>query len=188
VVASDPHDPLVLRGHGLILRDWQDGDIPSMVRLFDEPTIDAWTPLASPFDRVEAGRYLARARAARANDQGIQLAITTDGVQPLGEVLLSYVAEGVGELAYAVGVEYRGNRLAARAVRLVIDYAATARSIGCYLLRIAAENAASQRVAAACGFRRTDEAPLVRQRKGRRVELLNWALVIDLAEGRPRRG
>lgn len=172
--STGKHERLVLRGDGLVLREWRDSDIASMVTLFDEQSIDAWTPLPSPFDEAAARRYLARAHAATRSGQGLQLAITTDGEHPLGEVLLFCASETIGELAYAVGVEHRGNALAARAMRLLIDYAAAARGLTGFVLAISAGNMASQRVAIACGFHPSDEPPILRERKGRRIELLTW--------------
>lgn len=169
----------MLSGSGLVLREWRDSDVTSMVTLFDEPSIDAWTPLAAPFRADEARRYMAQAHAAREHDRGLQLAITVQGERPLGEVLLFYAPDGVGELAYAVGVEHRGSGLAARAVRLLVDYAHNERGMASFLLRIAADNAPSQRVAAACGFSLTSEPIVIRERKGRRVELMTWRRTLD---------
>jgi RimJ/RimL family protein N-acetyltransferase len=93
-----------LSGLGIILREWHDSDIPAMAHLFDEPQADRWTPLRSPFDEAAARAYLGRARQRRADDQRIQLAITTDGAAPLGEILLFRTGTpGEAELAYAVG-------------------------------------------------------------------------------------
>jgi hypothetical protein len=119
-------------GHGLRLREWTDADPPAMVALFDEPDVARRTPLASPFDLPGAHAYLAAARTRRAKGRGVQLAITVDGGAPLGEILLAVAhpaATGPGgvasadvasigaELAYAVGVAYRGRRLAVRSIR-----------------------------------------------------------------------
>ncbi len=76
--------------------------MPAMVELFDDCAVDRWTPLRAPFDETAARAYLDRARGHRAQGRGLQLAITTDGRRPLGEILLFPTgAPGEVELAYA---------------------------------------------------------------------------------------
>jgi len=170
-----PAGEVVISADGLVLREWTQADIDSMVTLFDEESIDVWTPLESPFDADAAKRYLDRAHRLRTQGYGIQLAITTGGIAPLGEVLLfDGGAQGVAELAYAVGLAHRGQRLAARAVRLMMEYAAAACGVSGYVLKISPANLASQGVAKAAGFTLTDEPVEVRERKGRRLEMAVW--------------
>ncbi|MHA4820102.1 GNAT family N-acetyltransferase [Streptomyces aculeolatus] len=116
--------------------------------------------------------YLARARERRA-DGRIQLAITTDGHQPLGEILLFPTqTPGEAELAYAIGARHRRQRLTARAVQLITDYAYYTLHMQRILLRIAEANTASVALARAAGFHLTDAAPTTRE--GARDELLTW--------------
>jgi RimJ/RimL family protein N-acetyltransferase len=165
---------LQLHGDGLVLREWTDADLAAMSELFDEPSIDAWTPLASPFDLAAARSYLDRARTSAASGEGVQLAITRDGGAPLGEVLLFRTAPGTGELAYAVGVPHRGRRLAARAVALLMAHALAEMGMQQFHLNVSPLNPASQRVAEACGFSLAGEPSFIRERKGRRMELVLW--------------
>ena len=72
---------LRLTGHGLVLREWRDADLATMMELFDDPCIAHRTPIASPFDLAAARDYLHKARQARVQDQRIHVAITTDGRQ-----------------------------------------------------------------------------------------------------------
>ncbi|HEY0474017.1 MAG TPA: GNAT family N-acetyltransferase, partial [Kribbella sp.] len=91
-----------LAGEGLVLREWERGDLAAMVELFDDPEVAYWTPLVTPFDLEAAEGYLDRAHS----DNGrIHLAITTDGERPLGEVMLSQESAFVG---YLVGAAHRG--------------------------------------------------------------------------------
>lgn len=167
---------IAITGDGLHLREWADDDIHAMAELFDDPQVDRWTPLAHPFDIPAATSYLALARRTRAAGVGIQLAITTDGHQPLGEILLFRRGENRQEveLAYAIGVRYRRQRLALRAVRLMTAYAYENMAAQRVILRIAGDNDASSGVARAVGFRLTDEAPAIRNREGRTITLRTW--------------
>jgi RimJ/RimL family protein N-acetyltransferase len=162
-----------LAGLGLILREWGDQDVPTMVELFDEPQVDRWTPLRSPFDPAAARAYLDQARRSRASDQRIQLAITTDGRRPMGEILLFRTGtSGEAELAYAVGAAHRRQRLTFRAMQLMTRYAYESLAMNRLLLRIAAGNAASAALARACDFHRTDSPSITRE--GAQDALLTW--------------
>ncbi|WP_433331051.1 GNAT family N-acetyltransferase [Spirillospora sp. CA-294931] len=161
---------VALSGYGLQLREWTDEDVPRLVEIFDEEQIARWTPLTSPFDHDAAVAYLALARQRRARDERIQLAITSDGVMPQGEILLMR-AGCEAELGYGVGARHRGQRLATRAVRLMADYAQDVLAFGTVILRIAPENAASVAVAEAAGFALSDDEPVVRRSD---IRLLTW--------------
>ncbi len=147
-----------------------------MVALFDEPQVARWTPLRSPFDFDAAQEYLSQSRRARAADRGMQLAITKDGGEAQGEVLLFRVADepGVAELAYAIGARHRGERLAARAVGLMAGYARTSLRMRGLVLRIDPANAASVAVARATGFHLADDEPVTFERMGHAITLYRW--------------
>src|SRR5690349_4507138 len=106
-------DPVVLRGDGLVLREWSEADLPRMPTLFDNPEAVRWTPLETPFDLAAARRYLEKAQAARAERRGLNLAITRDGDEPLGEVLLFRLdGDPTLEMGYSIGPAHRGTGLA----------------------------------------------------------------------------
>ncbi|GAA3078434.1 GNAT family N-acetyltransferase [Streptosporangium carneum] len=165
-----------LSGLGIHLREWTDEDLPVMSALFDEPQVARWTPLRSPFDFDAAQEYLSQSREARAADRGVQLAITRDGGEAQGEVLLFRTASesGVAQLAYAIGARHRRERLAARAVELMADYARTSLGMRGLILRIDPENAASVAVARATGFHLADDEPVTFKRKGHDITLYWW--------------
>jgi RimJ/RimL family protein N-acetyltransferase len=168
---------ITIAGRGLQLRELADNDVPVMVQLFDEPEVGRWTPLPFPFDIPAAESYLARARHIREAGTGIHLAITTDGQEPLGEILLYRTGEHRqdAELAYAIGARYRRQRLALRAVQLMTSYAYDQLTPKRVVLLIEAENQASNHVALAANFQRTDEPPATRKIKHRTVTLLTWS-------------
>lgn len=164
---------LTLTGDGLVLREWTDEDLTTLVELFDDPDIASRTPLASPFDLVAARDYLDRGRRARAERQRVQLAITTDGLRAKGEIQLNLSR---GTISYAVGSAYRGQRLATRALGLMIDHAYKTLGFSRLLLEIEADNRASIAVARAAGFMLTDAAPDVVRGERRSYTLYTWAL------------
>ncbi|QNE19245.1 GNAT family N-acetyltransferase [Kribbella qitaiheensis] len=159
---------LRLVGDGLVLREWERGDLAAMVKLFDDPEVAFWTPLVSPFDLEAAKAYLDRAHS----DNGrIQLAITVDGGEPMGEVLLMPDRLALG---YSVGAAFRGQRLAVRALKLLTAYAHEEAGLPRVTLEIEGDNAASSGVARSAGYRLTDLPPTVVTDKGREVSLLTW--------------
>jgi len=171
-----PVPPFCLAGHGLVLREWTDEDLPAMSGLFDDPDVARWTPLASPFDADAAEQYLERAREARTAGRRLQLVVTLDGGAPLGEVMLMLKdTEGEAELGYAIGAAHRGRGLSARAVRLLTGLAYDTLGAHRVVLRIDPANAPSIAVARAAGFRLADEPPVVLQEpNGGEIVLRVW--------------
>lgn len=168
-------DRMELAGEGLVLRDWTEGDLAAMPALFDDPDVAYWTPIVSPFDEAAARARLERDRRMRAEGAVILLAITVDGREPLGEVMLRRAPEGT-ELGYAVGPAHRGRGLAPRAVRVMAAYAFEQLGVDRVILELEAENAASVAVAVKAGFRLLDLPLIEGDEKGRPYALQTWAL------------
>lgn len=168
-----PDEPVIVEGEGLVLRDWQLRDVPMMVALFNTAEMDRWTPLAHPFDTQAATAYVQRAHHAKSNGT-LQLAITTDGTIPLGEVLLfPGGTPSTCEFAYAVGAAHRGQALAARALKALLPIAGTD-GYRTATLKIAQGNAASQAVARAAGFHPVTTPLQRRERKGYILHMATW--------------
>jgi RimJ/RimL family protein N-acetyltransferase len=171
--------PITLAGKGITLREWRPDDLDDLVELLDEADVARWTPITSPFD-VDAGvAYLKRAHHGRTTGQRIQLAITTDGERPLGEVLLfgRDTGHSEAELGYVVGAAHRGRGLATRALALLSGYARSELALIRLVLRIDPGNAASRAVARRCGFRLTREPPIAQDGTHGKSHLDTWELV-----------
>ncbi|ANN16841.1 GCN5 family acetyltransferase [Amycolatopsis orientalis] len=162
-----------LEGEGLVLRDWVEDDIAFMPALFDNPAVAKFTPLPSPFDEVAAKAHYEKAVTRRAEGSGRRLAITVDGGEPLGEVVLFLHEEGHAELGYAVGPAHRGQDLAARSLRVLTAYALEL-GLGPLRLKIDAQNAASEAVARRVGYAPADVPPETKVEKGLERTLLTW--------------
>ncbi|MDQ3274957.1 MAG: GNAT family N-acetyltransferase [Actinomycetota bacterium] len=152
-----PADRVVLIGSGLVLREWTADDIASLTALYDTFEMDQRTPVAAPFDDEAARRYVEDARRRREERTALQLAITRDGVAPIGELLVAATdALDTVELAYAVAAGHTGAGVARRAVLTVLAELART-GIARAVLLITDDNVASQRVARAAGFSQTDD-------------------------------
>lgn len=163
---------LQLAGYGVVLREWTDNDLTSLIEVFNDPDIAYRTHLASPFDLTAARDYLRRAYQDRLDGHRVHLAITTDAQHPKGEVTLDMSSCSI---SYVVGAAHRGQHLAARAVRLVTEYAHQVASLPRVLLEIEPGNYPSTAVARTAGFHLTDAAPQAVEDKGRSYTLLTWA-------------
>ncbi|GAA1902968.1 hypothetical protein GCM10009716_11100 [Streptomyces sodiiphilus] len=170
---------LRLAGEGVVLREWTSGDLTAMVELFDDPEVAHWTALSSPFDRDAAREHLAKVRASRSEGLGIQLAVTKDGEEPHGEIVLFRSPEDEEgrdiELGYSIGARSRRQGLATAALRVMTDYARREFAPERLVLRIEEENTPSNAVARAVGYRLTDDEPVIREIRGRTMALRTWS-------------
>jgi RimJ/RimL family protein N-acetyltransferase len=173
VTELSPWEGGEVRGEGLVLRAWAEQDVAFMVSMFNTLEMDRWTPLVHPFDEAVAIAYVGSSREALAADL-LQFAVTEDGGEPLGEVLLFGTDEPLTcELAYAVGSSHRGRGLAARSVRALLPAAAAA-GYQQARMRIAVDNLPSQRVALDSGFVLADDPLVRRERKSYLLDLATW--------------
>jgi RimJ/RimL family protein N-acetyltransferase len=157
----------MLTGHGLVAREWTEADLPAMVAIFDDADVAYRTPMVAPFDLAAARAYLARTR----HGMRLHLAITTDGLAPLGEVMFN---SGNGCVSYVVGAAHRGRGLASRAVRLMTEHAHRAHGLRQVLLEIEPDNEPSAAVARATGFRPAGLPTETVVDKGRAYDLETW--------------
>jgi RimJ/RimL family protein N-acetyltransferase len=164
-------EAFVLTGNGLVLREWAREDVSVMSRLFDDPDVAYRTPLETPFDEAAALRYFLAADLARQKGKRLHLAITLDGQDALGEVLLNL---STGSIGYVVGTAHRGQGLATRALRTVTDYAHENLGLPEVILEIEPDNNASMAVAGAAGFVLSGAAPETVTDKGRTYDLHTW--------------
>ena len=106
----------------------------------------------------------------------MQLAITVDGGEPLGEVLLMMSGPGLetAEIGYSLGAAYRGRGLVSESVRVMTEFARKTVGVSRLLLKIEPANAASGAVARAAGYRLTDAPLIPSQEKGRPLVTQTW--------------
>jgi RimJ/RimL family protein N-acetyltransferase len=141
----------------LELRPPTAADVPAITAICQDPEIQRWTRVPSPYTEEDARSFVLMAMGALAEGTGVHLlAAPTHG--PAGAVWgcvgVSIDARDLtGELGYWVAAEARGRGVAGRAARLLAGYALGPLGLGSLHLIAGADNGPSNAVARAVGFR-----------------------------------
>jgi len=152
-------DPPTLCDGDLTLRPPVPGDAEAVTAACQDPAIQRWTFVPSPYRREHAEQWLAAApERARAGEAVTLLAFDGDD-RLVGSFSLMEIDfdRGYAEIGYWVAAEARGRGVATRATRLLHGWARD--GLGLTRLEILphAGNAPSRRVAERCGYVATGE-------------------------------
>ena len=179
IAAPDPP----LTDGGVILRPWDERDVPTLVECIDgDEEMTRWMDaIPQPYLDAEARTWIEQASSFWQTGTSAPFAVTeavTGSV--VGGVGFAWVGdERVGEVGYWLRSEARGRGLTSCAVRLVSRWSFEA--LGCerLQLRADAENVASQRVAEKTGFTREGVLRSVHfnPRQQRRVDFVMFSLL-----------
>ena len=155
--------PVELLGAGMVLRPFTEADADRVVEACSDPRTQHWLiSLPRPYTRCDAENYLERTRELAAGGTGLVWCIAdAEDDRCLGSIGL----EGLGsyapraEIGYWAHPEARGRGRVTEAVRLVTDYARSARLASSIAIRCAEANTASRHVADAAGYREVGRMP-----------------------------
>ncbi len=140
----------------ITLRPPADADIDAIHAECQDPEIQRWTGVPSPYHREHAVEYLDKC----ASDETSRsfLAVDDEGAL-LGSFAVMELdkAPRYGEIGYWVARDARGKGVAVRAVTLLRDWAAEELGLELVELVIHEDNALSRRVAERAGFLDTGE-------------------------------
>jgi RimJ/RimL family protein N-acetyltransferase len=157
----------------VLLRPFEQGDVPAIVAACQDPEIPRWTAVPSPYTEADARAWLE-------SDEEETFAIVHKSTgELLGWIGVRYSGSGVGEVGYWVKREARGGGVATRALALVARWALEERDLGRFQLRADVENEASQRVAEKAGFVREGVLRSELLMKGERRDVVMYSLVRD---------
>jgi RimJ/RimL family protein N-acetyltransferase/8-oxo-dGTP pyrophosphatase MutT (NUDIX family) len=153
-VTAVPPQPTLTDGE-LTLRPWRDEDLDLVSGLSDDE-MTRWFDLAGTPDRAELARSVEQWRQGYADDRSVvSFVIELAGVTgPVGTVEVRRTSPGVGRVSWTTYKPYRGQRVARRAVRLLVVYAFGELGLERLQAEVDPENRASARVAIRSGFRR----------------------------------
>jgi RimJ/RimL family protein N-acetyltransferase len=147
----------------VVLRPREPGDDEVFAGLGADPDVVRWIEdIDADYDVEHARAFVRRAEAERIAGRAILLAIAdarTD--EPLGECELRIADSGprTGQLGYLLLAHARGRGYAARAVRLLVDFAFGELSMTRVQAFAHPENVPSQRVLERAGFEREGLLP-----------------------------
>lgn len=133
----------------LVLRPWEESDVPALVEACNDPEISRWIPLIpSPYTEKHARAFVA------GTSEDYSLAITLDG-SVVGAIGMGLNGPGYrGRIGYWVAAPARGAGICTRALRLLSRWALGELELLRLELITDPDNVASQRCAEKVGFRR----------------------------------
>jgi RimJ/RimL family protein N-acetyltransferase/8-oxo-dGTP pyrophosphatase MutT (NUDIX family) len=153
-VTAVPPQPTLTDGE-LTLRPWRDEDIDLAHGLSDDE-MARWSHTLGTPDRAALAAAVDRWRREYADDRAtVNFVIELAGSPgPAGTVEVRRTSPGVGSVSWTTYKPYRGQRVARRAVRLLMVYAFGELGLERLEAQVDPENHASARVAIRSGFRR----------------------------------
>jgi len=153
-----PIDPPTLTDGTLTLRPPAPGDVDAVTAACQDPEIQRWTFVPSPYRREHAVDWIGRAPAAARAGEIVSLLAFEDGALAGSFSVLEIDHErGYGEIGYWVAPDARRRGVATRATRLLHEWAAG--TLGLTHLEILPheDNVPSRRVAERAGYGDTGE-------------------------------
>ncbi|RDG30454.1 GNAT family N-acetyltransferase [Streptomyces corynorhini] len=147
-------EPVTLTTERLLLRPFTPADADAVNTACQDPDIQRWTTIPSPYERQHAQHFVERIAPDGWRDDtayafGVRLG--ADG-PPLGAVALQFPRSGAWEVGYWTAPGHRGRGYTTEAVRAISHWAFTA--LGAVRVEWRAEvgNAGSRAVAEKAGF------------------------------------
>jgi len=150
------------------LRPWRPDDVDAVLAACQDPEIQRWTGVPSPYLREHSSGYLERVAAEREAGTSLAfLAVDEEGAL-LGNFSVMELDRrpGYGEIGYWVAKDARGKGVATRAVVLLRDYAASELGLELIELIIHEGNTLSKRVAERTGFLDIGEKRIAPRQEG----------------------
>jgi len=139
----------------LVLRPYEEADIPALVEMMNDELVTAWTGVPYPYTAADARDFVTRGAAAeRTQGRGLVLAVTEFLTQRLvGTVTLQRTDWRIRgtEIGYLTASWARGEGYASESVLAVCRWLFDEQGFQRVELRTAADNTASQQVAQKIG-------------------------------------
>ena len=147
-----PDSLVVVRGGGLVLRDYREADFDRLRVAFADPDVKAWNPGADDADGV---REWMRRRNDWSNGGHASWAVADSDDLLVGSLSLHQMDldQRSSEIGYWVSPDARGRGIATASVRLAVGWAFDEVTLHRVYLYHSLDNPSSCRVASAAGFR-----------------------------------
>lgn len=159
------------------LRAFDHGDNDAIAKAYNDADVLRWF-WSDTAERSATG-FLRRQAGAWERGEWASFAICESEGPCVGAVFLEPRERGICDIGYWLLPDGRRRGLAARATRLVAEWALRMPEVARVQLWTEPENAASQRVAERAGFRREGVLRAYGEREGRRVDAVFYSLIAD---------
>ncbi len=165
----------------LRVRPWRSEDASWLAAACQDPEIQRWTTVPSPYTESDATRFVTDL-APNAWNQGrgwhaaVTDAATGDGLGAVGVVLVAGL-DGVAEVGYYTAVHRRRRGVTSGAVGLVVDWVWSATGVDRLELHVDPRNRASAAVALRCGFSLDGVLPGRGVHRGERHDVALYSLI-----------
>lgn len=164
-------DQIRIADDGLILRDLAEEDLPGLLELFDDPATQQFYALAETHDASVLEAFFRRQATARAEGRGINLVVTTEDGQLIGQ---AFIGLPKGVLGGMISAPRRGHGLAQRVGRLVIAFAHDVLGLETLIAEVEPTNRAMTAVVERLGFHLASPDPVSWEQHGRMVTVMRW--------------
>jgi RimJ/RimL family protein N-acetyltransferase len=168
----------VLTGSKVSLRPWTPADADAVFAACQDPDIQRWTTVPSPYARADALEYVTQVAPAAWEQCGAAFAVIDTATGELvGSIGAHGMSDGVAHVGYWTAPAARGRGLTSDALRTFTRWFLRDGGAARVELVVEAANVASVRVAEAVGF--TAEGVL-RQRmvlRGRRIDVVMYSML-----------
>lgn len=147
-------EPTILTTERLLLRPFEPADTEAVFQACQDPAIQRWTTVPSPYEREHAEGFVGRIvpDGWRLGVLHAFAVLTRDGGELAAAVSSITRDEGAAEIGYWAAKPHRGRGYVTEAVRAVAHWAFTARGVERLEWRAEVGNAASLAVAEKAGF------------------------------------
>jgi RimJ/RimL family protein N-acetyltransferase len=168
----------VLTGARVVLRPWTPADVPAVLAACQDPEVQRWTTVPSPYTAADAVGYVTGvAPAAWADGDAVYAVVDAATGRIAGSIGAHGLRDGVAHVGYWTAPAARGRGLTSDALRTLTRW--LLRDAGAERVELVVEpaNTASVRVAEAAGFTREG---VLRGRlllKGRRVDVAMYSVL-----------
>lgn len=167
----------VVPAGGLVLRPWHPNEIAWIHQACQDPEVQRWTTVPSPYTARDALGFLALASGALATGEAAHLAVAdADSGWLHGAVAVMVRTDRQAEVGSWVAAESRGRGIATTAVRAAVGWALGPLGFTEVTAEVMEGNEASRRLLLACGFTQLPGTWPCRSRAG---PVAGWRFVLS---------
>jgi RimJ/RimL family protein N-acetyltransferase len=143
----------VLRGAKVVLRPWGPEDADTVFAICQDPAIQRWTTVPSPYLRTDAVDYVSELAPGAWRDGGAVFAVEDQRTgSVVGSIGSHGMRDGVAHVGYWTAATARGNGFMTDALRTLTQWLLHERGAARVELAAEPDNLASVRVALKAGF------------------------------------